>query len=453
MLIYRQIIRTAFITLSKLHRINTHSELFSSTKCYSVAKMSIRKESTFKFTDYDCIGFDLDNTLARYKVGAMIEMEYDLVVNYLIEEKNYSKEHLQQPFDHNFILKGLTLDCQNGNIIRISSDGEVIQAAHGTKFLTNEEILKYYPNKHWKPTDLFTKGPLSTDDDYKDVMRNLLDYYDIVVSLVYARAIDWLDGINASEDRKQKIWPHIFESMVNMFSRDNFQNNDSKYFAEIKTNPDKYYYKCSEQLLKWLTLLKQRGKLLFLITGSHIDFASHTASQTLGPNWKDFFDIIVCYARKPRFFSDKQKFINLDGFKETHSINGNDLTHRGVYTQGNWTDLYNFFQKHLNKKNPTCVYVGDHLVQDIYAPNYCLNLDTVAICEELEAERLFGFENEWHPDEQFLVSSLWGSFFHSNKDDKIIHWYKLMKTHSKLCVPSIEYVARFGIDHVFKQNI
>nr|XP_023025066.1 5'-nucleotidase domain-containing protein 1 [Leptinotarsa decemlineata] len=431
-------------------RIANESRLFSSIS-HSNYGHRMRGTSKFSFTDYDCIGFDLDNTLARYKVGNMIEMEYSIVSNYLVKKKGYSDKFLLQPLDHNFIMKGLIVDDENGNLIRISPDGKILQATHGTKWLSDEEILRYYPNRHWKATDLFVEDPLQTwNGPYSERMRTLLDYFDIVISLAFARAVDSLDA-NGGNKKVYEIWPDLLDSLIYMFNRDHFKKNIGEYFPEVKKNPENYYYKCSENLINWLQTLKNNGKRLFLITGAHVDFASLTASNTLGANWRDYFDIVVCYSKKPGFFTMKRDFIGLDGLHETGPVALEDLQVGGIYTHGNWNDLKMFMKKVSYLEDPKILYIGDNLVQDIYTPNVHSKVDTVAVCEELEAERTHGFAEKWHPDEQFLCSSIWGSYFHCKDKNMITNWYHIMKTHSRMCVPSLEYLASFPVNHTFEE--
>lgn len=406
--------------------------------------------TNFKFTDYHCIGFDLDNTLARYKVGNMIEMEYDILSRYLMIQKGYSEKHLSKPFDHNFILKGLIIDNENGNIIRISPDGKIKQAAHGTKFLNSKEIEQYYSNGHWEPTDVFSKNPLQTwDGPYSEAMRTILDYYDVVIPLIFGRIVDSIDDIQGKQ-KNYDIWPNLFESLVYMFDRDHFATNCGEYYQNLKAYPEKYYYECSYRLKQWLKSLRENGTKLFLLTGAHVDIASHTAENTIGKDWRDYFDIVICFAKKPGFFTLNRNFIGLKGFTETGVIDCKDLQIGGIYTHGNWTDLKKFMEHLSGAKSPKTLYVGDHLLQDIYTPHVYSNCDTVTVCEELEAEKKDEFANFWHPDEQFLRSTIWGSYFHFDCSDSETIWCHMMKVHSKLCIPSLEYVANFPIDHSFK---
>lgn len=117
----RSISRHYFITNIVTECTNTNRKFLNNwqTKFVPVGNWLLRDQlkmssGTFKFSDYDCIGFDLDNTLARYKVGNMIEMEYDIVSKYLIQKKGFSEKHLSKPLDHNFIMKGLIIDNDNG---------------------------------------------------------------------------------------------------------------------------------------------------------------------------------------------------------------------------------------------------------------------------------------------------------------------------------------------------
>lgn len=404
--------------------------------------------SGFKFTDYDCIGFDLDNTVSRYKVGAMIEMEYDLMAKFLVDKKGYSKELLVKPLDHNFILKGLIVDDENGNILRIASDGFILQASHGTTMLKSDEIECYYPDRHWEVSDMFSRDPLMTwNGPYSQKMRTLLDYFDIATSLLFARAVDTIDMEKGLLSQKYQIWPDIQESLQDMFNREHFQTEQGGYFKEMKTNPDKYYYKCSTQLQIWLKKLKSQGKLLFLITGSHVDFASHTATNTLGENWREYFDITICFAKKPGFFTLERDFLSLDGIQEGPPISVDSLELGGIYTHGNWKNLEQFLIKHNQNSNSKFLYIGDNLVQDIFTPNIYSNFDTVSVCEELEAEGTHGHQ-QWHPDQHFLSSTVWGSYFQHNNIGTI--WSHIIRKHSKICVPSLEYVAGLPIDHEYQ---
>ena len=92
--------------------------------------------------------------------------------------------------------------------------------------------------------------------------------------------------------------PDVLEGLMTIYGRENFDNGKSKYFQEIRKNTEKYVLKNSSNVTEWLKKLKS-GRKTFLVTGSNIDFANLTASIALGPDWRDYFDFIVTYAKKP----------------------------------------------------------------------------------------------------------------------------------------------------------
>jgi hypothetical protein len=70
--------------------------------------------------DYDCIGFDLDHTLCRYNIGPLVSLEYDLLAEFLVMKKGYDPSIRTRSIydDADFLCKGLTLDCERGNLVR-----------------------------------------------------------------------------------------------------------------------------------------------------------------------------------------------------------------------------------------------------------------------------------------------------------------------------------------------
>lgn len=425
------------------------SRRYGTTKKMAERKRVDRTLPVFRFTDYDCIGFDLDNTICRYKVGPMIQLEYDVLAKFLVEEKRYSKKYLYKPIeeDLDFMMKGLIVDVENGNILHLGENGNILRGSHGTRELNKEELKEYYGSElRWHATDVFTNEPLLTwNGPISEKMRTLLDYFDMPAGLIFGRAVDSIDE-EQGRQRKYNVWADVLEGLQNMFNRDHFQLNKGGYFPCIRENPSTYIHKCSDSLINWLKSL-HKNKILFLITGSNVDFASYTAENSMGTEWRSLFDIVVFFAKKPGFFTQKRPFINLQGFQETGPIDVDKLEKGGMYTHGNWDGLYSFLKKHSNKKNPKVLYVGDNLVQDIYTPAVHTPCDTVAICEELEAEGIAGHEKV-HTDEKYLVSSTWGSFFYHGKEQTI--WRKFITNHAKLCIPSLEYVASKPVDYEYK---
>lgn len=180
-------------------------------------------------SDYDVVGFDLDNTLLRYKVSAMVRLEYDLLAKYLVDVKGYSSTHLLKPFENDldFLQKGLILDLARGNVLKVSANGFIRKAAHGTRFMADDEMCAVYgDDRKWdvivKYADdmlLTWNGPMATS------MRSLLDYFDMPAALVFARCVDSFDeesdGLSSSGNYAH--WPDILDAIYSLYSRDHFQ--------------------------------------------------------------------------------------------------------------------------------------------------------------------------------------------------------------------------------------
>lgn len=418
---------------------------YSSTASSSPAKSDMDE---FRFTDYDCVGFDLDNTLLRYNITNLVYMEYEILAKFLVDKRGYSGKRLLKPLtddDLDFMQKGLLLDFERGNLLRTSPDGVIRRACHGSRLLNTDQIREIYPEQRSEATDIFCRDIMATwNSPLADKIRSLLDYFDIVSSVAFARAVDTLDEERGSPLDKYNIWPDILAGLIYMFSREHFQSNIG-IFGHIKRNPEKYLRKCSSNTISWLREIKKRSAT-FLLTGSNADFASFTASYALGKDWRSLFDIVVCYARKPGFFINNRPFFDVVNNNET-DITSQDLKRGQIYSQGNWNDLLEFLARMTGKTNQQCLYIGDNLIQDIYVPNAFVQCDTLAVIEEQMSEGML-YHALTHPDEKILNSKLWGSYFCLKDSTTNVDslWGHIIKKHAKLCIPDISVVTQKPLD-------
>uniref|UniRef100_A0A1B0CC25 5'-nucleotidase domain-containing protein 1 n=1 Tax=Lutzomyia longipalpis TaxID=7200 RepID=A0A1B0CC25_LUTLO len=393
----------------------------------------------FNLNDYDYLGFDLDNTVLRYNVRNVVRMEYQVMAKYLVEEKGYSAKLLEPlEADEDFLQKGLILDCENGNILRISRSGVVLRAAHGRRFLTDDEIASYYgPERRWELGRKFSEdilkvwnGPVSLK------LRNLLDYFDMPVSLLYSRIVDAIDAERGGVQASYNVWPDILSGLVQIYTREHFQSGVSEYFNLLREHPDEYLHKTSPSVITWLKELK-RTKATFLLTGSNIDFADFTASYALGNNWRDLFDSVICFARKPAFFFDHQRpFLDVSGYEECGPAKS--LQINKVYSQGNAKDLMEILKQKKPMDNPNILYIGDNLIQDVFTPSTTCGWDTVAVIEELNIRQ---------DDEKLLKSTCWDSYFSCSGQKSF--WSEIIEKHSRICVPSLDVLAQKPIDYSY----
>lgn len=439
----RSVIYKSKLSFSVIVHINSYcfSSKGSSTRNYDNMDL-------FKFTDYNCIGFDLDNTLLRYNLTNLMHMEYEILARYLVDKRKYSERHLLKELTKNdldFMQKGLILDCEKGNILRIDADGTICKACHGTRLLSRKEIEEIYPEQKWELTDLFCRnmleawnGPLSMK------MRSLLDYFDIPAGLIFARIIDSLDEEREIQSVKYNVWPDILDALVYMFSTKHLQP-DKGIYEHIMENPKKYLRKSSAQTVSWLKKIKKKS-VTFLLTGSNAAFANFTANYAIGEDWRSLFDIVICFARKPGFFTENRPFLNVENDKSTNIVAA-DLKQGEIYSQGNWQDFLKFITNITEEDSQRCLYIGDNLIQDIYVPNAFVHCDTVAVVEEQMSEGMIDTDIN-HTDEEMLNSDFWGSYFCLKDSHTYIDsfWGHIIKKHAKLCIPNIDIIVQIPLE-------
>ncbi|XP_001352455.4 5'-nucleotidase domain-containing protein 1 [Drosophila pseudoobscura] len=408
----------------------------------STIMTSYCKELSLK--DYDIIGFDLDGTLLRYNLTNMSALIYDVLKRYLVDNKGYSEQLLKLPMDLDFLQKGLFLDGPRGNILKLSSEAQILRATHGTRLLTDEEIVAIYgPERQWAITTSFYKDPLSTwNGAASEQMRSLLDYFDTPSALVFAQAVDLVDKESESPPQEYEVWRDLQAGLMHIFSRDHFSNDISLYFKGMRADPQKYVLCTDSSVMDWLSALRKSGKKLFLLTGSNIDFANLTATQALGKDWQEYFDFVVTYAKKPGFFTIQRPFLQVD-VRELKELANTELPQDAgilkpgeLYSQGNWHQLHKALARLLNKEpaKARALYFGDNIIQDVYTPVRHRDFDAVAIAEELL------MEEKNYPYFAELDSQLWGSYFAIGCQPTL--WSNFISSFAQICVPSMQEVAQ-----------
>ena len=176
-----------------------------------------------RLTDYDCVGFDMDHTLCRYHLGPFLDMEYRILIDYLVNEKGYDAQ-LRRPLSTcaDFLFKGLILDVDKGNLLKLAPDATILRATHGTKLMTDNELSAVYGPRH--SSELLRQFVHSlTDSEACHVHRHfrpLKDYFDMPAAVVSANIVDILDRHNGSKPLpKYSFWKDILAGLIDMFSR------------------------------------------------------------------------------------------------------------------------------------------------------------------------------------------------------------------------------------------
>ncbi|XP_041461187.1 5'-nucleotidase domain-containing protein 1-like [Lytechinus variegatus] len=127
----------------------------------SVKMSSFSRPAKLSFNDFDAVGVDLDHTLCKYKLDNTFPLIYKSLAEAVVSRKGYSAE-LLEPFDKDkdFCTKGLVFDAKKGNFLKLSREGDILRASHGTTPLSQVEVCEIYGSQaRWEHFD-FLKDTL-----------------------------------------------------------------------------------------------------------------------------------------------------------------------------------------------------------------------------------------------------------------------------------------------------
>jgi 5'-nucleotidase len=316
----------------------------------------------------ELIGFDMDYTLAVYHKRRSEELAYELTLARLISERGYPADIGSIRYDPSFVVRGLVIDKERGNILKADRYSYVGRCYHGRRLLTSEQRQALYRSE---------KVRLGTDRyAWMDTLFALPE------ACLYAYIIDLLESSGRTVDYR-KLYEDI-RAMIDSVHR------DGSLKTELKKEIDHYIVKDPE-LGPALHKLRSAGKKLFLATNSHWDYTDAVMTHLLEgvlpeyPQWERYFDYVVVGASKPLFFSESHPFLELDAggaaIGETRSIE------RGKrYQGGNLTD----FETSVGITGERVLYVGDHIYGDILHSRKHSLWRTCLVVEELEDEIAHG---------------------------------------------------------------
>lgn len=419
------------------------------------------------FADYDAIGVDLDHTLCKYKLDNLFPHIYESVSEILVDEFDYDKE-LLEPFysQRDDCFKGLVFDWRKGNVLKFAEDGKILRACHGTELLSAKDVKEIYP----EGCEYFDQlmETLDQSEDY----RYFENFFDMPLLVLCSRIIDILDRKAGKRIGTYSFLPDVLRVCGRVWDRDNFAADKEKFFPGLKKNPDKFLQPCSDKVRSWLKKMKAEGKIVFLLTSSHVDFSRFLLTNILGYDWQDYFNICVTYARKPGFFSkspSERPFFTLVDDKEVEPVT--HLKSGECYSQGNVDVFHKYLEEMTGKAEPKIMYFGDSLRSDTFPTSKFAHWTSVLILEEMEAEGLGEeYVNQQNGDEgpaskkqkyegpsgtekEFVTSQKWGSFFTDQPEDSSHRmntmWGYFIRTYASIAVPQLDYIAGLPLDYKF----
>ncbi|PSK98676.1 HAD superfamily 5'-nucleotidase-like hydrolase [Haloactinopolyspora alba] len=319
---------------------------------------------TLNLRSVRAIGYDMDYTLIHYRTDEWEHAAFRHACR-VLASGGFPVDDLV--FDPDLYLQGLVIDLELGNLVKATRFGYVIQAQHGTRQLSFDELRTTYAGV--------------TVDLAEPRFRFMNTLFSISEAALYAQQVDRLDaGVITGPLGYDELYRIVSGALDE-------SHTTGALKAEIVADPDRF---CDLDPDTAQTLIDQRlaGKRLLLITNSEWSYTSSMMSYAFdrhvpSGNWRDLFDIVVVSAAKPRFFSE-----NEPAFQVVDTERGLLTPHRGPFRTG---EIYHgggahHVEQSLGLTGDEILYVGDHLFGDVHVTKSALRWRTALIMPELEAE-------------------------------------------------------------------
>ena len=106
------------------------------------------------------IGLDMDHTLVRYNSQNFEGLAHSIIINKLIQNKHYPETLRKLQFDYNYAVRGLVIDRQKGNVLKLNRYTAIRASYHGLKPIDFKNHQKLYKSTY---IDLSTSEYLAID--------------------------------------------------------------------------------------------------------------------------------------------------------------------------------------------------------------------------------------------------------------------------------------------------
>jgi HAD superfamily 5'-nucleotidase-like hydrolase len=312
----------------------------------------------------EAIGFDMDHTLIVYNREAFESLAFAETLKKFIAA-GYPEALRNLVFKPNFLIRGLLVDMDRGNLLKVDGHKYCKIAYHGTKRLDKDTRHSLYNSSSFKAQDF-----LSVDT-----------FFSLSEVQLFVEIVDYMDEHPGSIDKSYRDVYSDLRKFIDL------SHADGSIKKIVTANPEQFV-KRDKYLATTLMRLIDGGKTLFLLTNSAWDYTQVMMSYILTgendefPNWRDYFQYVIVGSGKPGFFTGSQPFYEVmtdSNLLKTHS----GALHPGrVYLGGNAT----LFQQLARFRGDEILYVGDHIFGDIMQSKGKLNWRTLLVVEELESE-------------------------------------------------------------------
>jgi HAD superfamily 5'-nucleotidase-like hydrolase len=329
--------------------------------------MSIYVNRVLNMKHIKAIGFDMDHTLVQYYSDRFEELTFNIAIKKLIEDFKYPKQELNAfKFDFYDAIRGLVVDRENGNILKVSVHSKIKSAYHGTKVLNYRDQMKIY------------KG---TNVDLRDSNYTPIDTaFSIAYTIIYAQLV------NLKDEKPDLNLPSYGDLSDDVISAVDIAHRDGSIKKTVRENLEKYIIP-NKETVEVLERFKKYGKRLLIITNSDYEYSKALLDYTINPflkdhkDWSELFEVTVTLSAKPRFFTDKLSFLKVDP-KSGKLENFDKKITPGIYQGGYAVKI----QEDLGLEEDQILYLGDHIYGDVLRLKKTCGWRTALVVEEMSKE-------------------------------------------------------------------
>ena len=314
------------------------------------------------------LGFDMDHTLIRYHSEDFEALAHSSIIERLVTTRHYPEKIREFVFDFRLAIRGLIIDRQHGNLLKVSRHSAIRASAHGTRPIPFSEQQKFYKSTYIE----------LSDPNYSAIDTT----FSISYATLFAQLVDY------KEQHPQDGLPEYAQIADDVLNCLDEVHRDGSLKAAVLTDLAKFVIQ-DEEVVRGLEKYKKHGKHLFLLTNSDfhyskalLDFAINPFLQ--GKTWSDLFEIVIVEAKKPRFFYDNLSFLKINPKDGTMTALNEGIRHGGIYYNG----CAKRFTSDLGVAGDDILYVGDHIYGDILRLKKDCNWRTALVIEELGEEIL-----------------------------------------------------------------
>lgn len=310
------------------------------------------------------IGYDLDHTLATYNREAFEALAFRATLKKFIEA-GYPAALGELKFDPDFLIRGLLVDMDRGNILKVDGHKYVKIAFHGRTKLPKDVRHKLYNSESFKAASL-----LSVDT-----------FFSLSEVQLFTEIVDYMDR---NPTQITKTYREVYQDLRRFID---LSHADGSIKTEVLAHPERFIRR-DKYLAATLQQQIESGKKLFLLTNSNWEYTNQVLNFVLDqptddfPSWRDYFEYVLVSAGKPGFFVGSQPFYEVMTDTGLLKLHQGPLDPKAVYQGGN----AGLFQKLTSYRGDEILFVGDHLYGDIIRSKGSVNWRTLLIVEELDVE-------------------------------------------------------------------